>query len=608
MERYEFYQIKLFEIIIFIFNKKVKKNMEQGQSIDNKRYIFHEIEIQPEHIEEESYHGIPKLSEVLDLIKMYRLLQNDSEYTKIRHLFPTLRYTVLIESMSSTIENVTSVGRNSSMMIVSRPRTVRLYFDTMPIPPEKIQNRLSHPYDAIQGLGLDIVTNVDSVQVIPQKITSSPTQGSSDFLRCFFIPYQTKHCVFCKVSLQQQQKQQKKNYQSKQSIFNVDSHESMKFFLSPQKISQQITDKHLIAAFAEHCPEKNIKKNGDPLTQKQQKQIRDLESQVDQIKRQCGHIIVKTSQIHPLLSSLSTIQSDMIPFLSNNRSIELQPVQSTSFRSDSNAIPLPSTISLLQQKRDLLRSAQRFNDDVTLITCLKDQIRKLQQVMRRHSGIGRDLVPTVSSSSYDGQVLLKEGGFNRRIQKGQGSYLGILMRELPEFSILVKMDKEIFKDNFEHDIVVLQKSPSHNYYKLASTDSFQHLEDGALYRFISLDNFESNEYEVVTNLESDDQQQLYKSSNDKILVQINIQSFFTQQQEVILSNTFPFQDKDGSSYDKIITKHGGHFVVGKYYQENLQRIFVGDNVQDVLPGNKFYKFISSNKFDPNKYSLVTDMS
>ena len=43
---------------------------------------------------------------------------------------------------------------------------------------------------------------------------------------------------------------------------------------------------------------------------------------------------------------------------------------------------------------------------------------------------------------------------------------------------------------------------------------------------------------------------------------------------------------------------------GKYYQKDLQQISFGYN-KKVSPGDKFYKFISSNEFDPEKYSLVT---
>ena len=582
--------------------------MERGQ------YIFHEIEIQPEQIEEEkSYDGIPKLSEVVDLIKMYRLLQNNSEYTKIRHLLPTLQYTVLIDSIPSTIEDVTSATRSSSMIHKNRPRTVRLYFHTIPIYPDKIEDRLLPACDAIEGLGLDTVTNVEegALNVLPQKIISSPTQGSSDFLRCFFIPYLTKHYVFCKVSLQQQQKQQKKVYQSKKNIFHVDSHESMKFFLSLRKISQQITDKHLIAGFAKHCPEKNIKKNGDPLTQQQQKQIQDLENQVDDIKRQCEHIIVQQPQSRPFPSSLSIRSEEDPPYLDEQTdgSNIFQPVHPSSFHShtDSDAIPHPPISSLLQQKKRTLRSARMLDNDVRLITCLQDQIKQLQDIMNRQSGIGHVFVPTMSSSSYYGQVLLQGGGINRRIQKRQGSDPGKLMRELPEFSMLVKLDKETFESNFEQDILVLQKPPSHNYYKLASTDNLQRIVGRDIYRFISPGSLEEDTYEIVTNLESDDREQLNELSNDKILVQINIPSSVTQQQGVILSNTFPFQDENGS-YDKIITQHGGGFLGGKYYQENPQQIVFEDNYDTVSPGNKFYKFISSKEFDPEKYSLVTSLS
>ena len=420
----------------------------------------------------------------------------------------------------------------------------------------------------------------------------------------------------------------------------------MKFFLSPRKKSRQITENLLIAGFAEHCPEKKIEKDGEPLSSTQQEQIHNLQAQVNQIRRQCGQIMNQASQsptmqdmnvrIEALKNRVPTYLGKQITSQnkkqttsshlqiplgfnstdstfysqsdSDSDSIPPPPTSETDSDSDSETIPPPPTISPLQQRKALLRSARTFNNNPKLIKCLQDQIKELQQELRRQSGTGRVLVPTTSSSSYDRQVVFQGGRSNRRMQKGQGSDPGRLLRELPEFSMLVKMDKTLFKDDFIQDIVVLQKSPSHNYYKLASTDMVQRLEDGALYRFISPGSLETNTYNLVTNLESDSQQQLNESSNDKILVQINIPSSVTQQQGVILSNTFPFQDKDGSSYDKIITQHGGSFLGGKYYQKDLQQIFFNDNVKAVSPGDKFYKFISSKEFDPEKYSLVTSLS
>ena len=90
------------------------------------QYIFHEIEIRPEQKREKSSDDKPELSEVLELIEMYKHFQTDSKYTKIRHLLPTLRYTVLIDEMPSTTEDVSSTSSNSSSMIENRnrPRTV----------------------------------------------------------------------------------------------------------------------------------------------------------------------------------------------------------------------------------------------------------------------------------------------------------------------------------------------------------------------------------------------------------------------------------------------------------------------------------------------------
>lgn len=87
-------------------------------------------------------------------------------------------------------------------------------------------------------------------------------------------------------------------------------------------------------------------------------------------------------------------------------------------------------------------------------------------------------------------------------------------------------------------------------------------------------------------MESEDSKDLHESPDNKILVQIKIPSFSEKQQAAnkgILSNTFPFKDEIGL-YDKIITEHGRHFVVGKYSQKSPQQILFGENnVQNVEP-------------------------
>ena len=391
---------------------------------------------------------------------------------------------------------------------------------------------------------------------------------------------------------------------------------------------------------------KKIEKDGEPLNSTQQEQIHKLQAQVNQIRRQCGQIMNQASQ-SPTMQDLNvkiealknrdsglenptylgkqitsqnkkqTTSSHLQNPLgfnstdstfysqsdSDSETIPPPPTGESDSDSDSETIPPPPTISPLQQRKALLRSARTFNNNPKLIKCLQDQIKELQQEMRRQSGTGRVFVPTTSSSHNFGPMLLQTATSKRE----QKSNPGMLMKEIPVFSILVKLDKRSFQQDFVEDYIVLQKSPSHNYYKLASTDMVQRLTDGDLYGLISPGSLDRDTYKLVTNLESDGQEQLYESSNDKILVQINIQSSVTQQQGVILSNTFPFQDKDGASYDKIITQHGGGFLVGKYYQKDLQQISFGYN-KKVSPGDKFYKFISSNEFDPEKYSLVTSLS
>ena len=57
-----------------------------------------------------------------------------------------------------------------------------------------------------------------------------------------------------------------------------------------------------------------------------------------------------------------------------------------------------------------------------------------------------------------------------------------------------------------------------------------------------------------------------------------------------------------------MTEQDGHFLVGKYYQENRQQILVEDDKsQSVERSSVFYKFISSKEFDPDKYSVVTSL-
>ena len=109
------------------------------QQTDDKGYIFHEIEIQPEEVDFHDKHDKPKLSQVIDLIKVYKHVKNDSKYTKIRHLLPTFQYSVLIDETPSIINNSLSMSTSNPIETVHRPRTVRLYFDTMPIHSDKLE-------------------------------------------------------------------------------------------------------------------------------------------------------------------------------------------------------------------------------------------------------------------------------------------------------------------------------------------------------------------------------------------------------------------------------------------------------------------------------------
>lgn len=401
------------------------------QQTDDKRYIFHEIEIQPEEVDIDDK---PKLSEVIELIKVYKHVKNDSKYTKIRHLLPTFQYSVLIDEMPSIIDNALSMSTSNPIETLHRPRTVRLYFDTMPIRPNKLQTRLQPAHQAIDGIGLDVLRGGnEALTVDPFEVESSPTKGSSDFLRCFFIPYLTKHNVFSKVLLHEQQ-QKHKTYQSQQNIFSVTSDESMKFFLSPYKILKPITENLLIAGFAKHCPRENIIKNGEPLTRKQREQIQKLENAVDQMRMQCGQIInlqerappnldilypigreqltihdsdeerqtsdlqflqerKSTSNIGPLLSPLS-IQSDPQALSVHrrpqssfrnafNRNYQKYFKKKNTTDSNKNPESIPPTIARLTQKKLSLQMAKALKYEPDRIACLQKQIKELSQKLQR---------------------------------------------------------------------------------------------------------------------------------------------------------------------------------------------------------------------------------
>ena len=788
---------------------------------DDKQYIFHEIQIQTDKNPETSDSRAPTLSQVIDLIEVYKNIQIDPRYGNVKHLIPTLRYTVLINELPYTTGNVSSSSSSSGTdMITPRPCTVRLYFETMPIVEGEIKDSGLVPGQAIKGIGLDTVTtNENGLDVHSQEIMDSHVP--SDFLQCFFIPYWTGHYASSKVLLnkqQQQKKQQQKQqlYQSENYKFAVDNHKPMKFFLSPQKRLRKISDAVLLAAFAKDCPQGKITKDKNPLSSKQQEQMRSLRNMVRQIRSQCGQIMIQASPEYDMQNmekrlnalTLSTKQKtltstqmkndtptkqktminanstlinkrqrsnaptkqsttidansilidnqpisnaqrdqtqignlirmnaqildfdqqdnfpvvfrrldacgnqtsvgdlfisflqakniihspaqddsisiyygqkqilpptntfigdhlkisipnvniqiqykmqekktvdgvakidlkDILDLVNTNKytgffdlnntdqnyvpeddnkpqvKVSLEFVESPllakqqitsqntknsmNSHSDSETIPPPPTISPLQQRKALLRSARAVNNNPTLIKCLQDQIKDLQQEMRRQSEKGQNLALTTSSPH---NITL--------IQPRRTEYPGMLMTTIPNYSVLVKMDKDFFEDDF----FVLEKSSS-GYYKLDSIGNHQSLTNGDHYGLVSTSYLDAyvghNYYDVVKSLQTSMENILF-DGNDKILVQI--QPFSKQQGagKLILSDTFPFQDKDGSSYDKIITQYGGSFVVGKYYQKNPQQILLRDNVQAVDPSSAFYKFISSNEFDSDKYSVVTDLS
>ena len=254
--------------------------------MSNTEYIFHEIQIT----------RTTPLQDVLALIQKYKDIETDSKYKGIKHLIPTLLYTVLVERVDPGPE-----------------QTVRLYFRDIPKPNGNLKQTPSGQY--INGIGYDIYSNFKSVSTMantqPISTVSSYSlqrssfltgRGSYNFLKCFFIPYLTDYRVLFVIPGQQsgQQQQKQKQYQSKQSRFIVNVPTGTKFLLNienPQVQRPEMQEKHLIAGFKETCLEKNILKNGVDLSEDQQDKIRQVRDQVNDMARTCIDLIQQGQSI-----------------------------------------------------------------------------------------------------------------------------------------------------------------------------------------------------------------------------------------------------------------------------------------------------------------------
>lgn len=324
-------------------------------------YIFHEIEINSD---ENNNNSKPTLENVIDLIKKYKDIQKDSQYEEVRHLLPTILYTVLIEPLSQ---------KQPNSFQIKRQRTVRIYFNDIPFQITMMKQFSHGPNVVVHNIRKDIFQESSSGDAQQSRLLSfeykndnENLQNSSTFLGKYFIPYKTKHCVSSHVLLNSTQQKPKKFYQSDKSIFKVDSR-PMKFFLSPT-IRDNITDDDLIAGFVEYCDDGNIKKNGDQLTPEK---INDLKKKVTSMKNICMKI--QQSHIQQLNNknflnslrpptnshSVSSYNAGLMRFDNDNQSKNHQPKIQTQL---DTLQKLASNLPESEEKRKLITCINTKNN------------------------------------------------------------------------------------------------------------------------------------------------------------------------------------------------------------------------------------------------------
>ena len=259
------------------------------------RYVFHEIEIRGRYHEEQ----------VKNLIRVYRNIPTNSKYKDIKNLIPRLTYAVLIERPDKT-------------------RSVRLYFNSDDIDDNyKYEKYAQARYDQdnrpqpskklADGVYSDTFNpannSVSDLTVIDN--FSNNVEGVGEqykFLHCFYIPYITGYKVFFTLSNNFIGLLQRYLYQTDQNKFKVSHPSGIKFLLSaetpifPEKKQQK--ENYLINAYRTYCQEGNITKNGDPLSQEQQRRINDVTQQVQGMKEICSQL--QRSHQQSSVSSTST--------------------------------------------------------------------------------------------------------------------------------------------------------------------------------------------------------------------------------------------------------------------------------------------------------------
>ena len=469
------------------------------------QYIFHEIDTTNQ----------DDLDAVQALIQKYKEIQKKSKYKEIKHLIPKLLYTVLIERPDSK-------------------KSVRLYFSDI-LPPENNNDvRIKEPGEFIDGIGWDIYTSeafppVQSHSII--KNTLKPKGGPSNFLKCFFIPCLAEYKVLFVTPGQQEQKQQQKLYQSKQSKFKLTVPKGTKFLLNTKAIPDQekkVEEKHLIAAFKKNCQEENILKNGEKLTEDQQDKINLVEKQVALFAGACNNLIQQ---------SIARDSSSEKTIIGSSPSVD--PIHTVSSSNRRQRVQKDDPIhSIPIQHNQTLYSQEEFDTEALQLANLLDNKHVVQCYRKRRK---RGDTPQFGDISQS---------LNRQEQN--------LLDKVPLFTALVQMSETVRDDDIKREDVVLSKSQHANHFKLKKYEN--RILGDTIYRFVNTSN--RGKHIDILDMKPSESKGFFPELDDIVLVQIDDMEWTLQNKSKLFGTELPII---------IYKKQNGGFFVGYLGDDFIQQ-------------------------------------